>query len=229
LIPLVLVPFWDPEAAAAEIRRTAALGAKTVSFPENPSPLGLPSFHTDFWDPFFDAVQECDMPVSLHFGSSGQTSYVSPDAPYAVTSALLGQNAMGAMTEIVFSKVLLRFPRLKFVLSESGIGWVPYLVERLDQMWHEHRHYQDINFDARPSDVVREHFWSCTITEPFGLSVRDQIGVGNILLESDYPHGDGSWPNTRKRAEKLLADVPDEEARRISELNAIELFHLEGV
>jgi len=228
-IPLVIVPLWDPALAAKEIERTAAKGAKTVSFVENPAPLGLPSFHTDHWDPFFATIEDLDMPVCLHFGSSGQTAYTSPDAPRIVMSSLLGQNAMSAMTEIIFSPVLHKFPKVKFVLSESGIGWIPYLLERLDQMWTEHRHYQDVDFEGRPTDLYNEHFWVCTITETFGLRIRDEIGVDRIMLESDYPHADSSWPHTRKRAEELLADLPDEQARMISETNARNLFHLEGI
>ena len=167
------------------------------------------------------------MPVCLHFGSSGQTAYTAPDAPRLVMSALLGLNAMSAMTEIIFSPTLHRFPRLKFVLSESGIGWIPYLIERLDQMWTEHRHYQEIDFDGRPSDLYRKHFWACTITEEFGLRVRSEVGVDRIMLESDYPHADSSWPHTRARAEQLLADVPDEDARRMAELTARDVFKLD--
>lgn len=228
-IPLVIVPLWDPVLAAKEIERTAAKGAKTVSFAENPAPLGLPSFHTDHWDPFFKTIEEVDMPICLHFGSSGQVSYTSPDAPRLVMSALLGQNAMSAMTEIIFSPVLHKFPKTKFVLSESGIGWIPYLLERLDQMWTEHRHYQNVNFDRRPTDLFKDHFWVCTIVETFGLRIRDEIGVDKIMLESDYPHADSSWPHTRKKAEELLADVPEDEAKMIAETNARELFHLEGI
>jgi hypothetical protein len=92
-------------------------------------------------------------------------------------------------------------------------------------MWFEHRHYQDIDFDASPSELYRRNFWMCTIlTEAFGLSVYDSVGVDRILIESDYPHADSRWPHTRERADELLAAVPDDAARSIAELNARQLF-----
>jgi predicted TIM-barrel fold metal-dependent hydrolase len=225
-VPLALVPLWDPVLAAEEVRRVAGRGARTVSFPENPVPLGLPSFHTHHWDPFFEAVCETEMPVSLHFGSSSQVAHTSDEAPYVVVNSLMGCNAMSCTAEIVFSPLLHRFPTLKIVLSEGGIGWVPYLLERMDQGWERHRYYQDIDFDARPSDLFHRHFWTCTIVEHHGIDQRHEIGLDRIMLESDYPHGDSSWPETRKRASEMLANVPDHEARMIAELNARSLFRL---
>jgi predicted TIM-barrel fold metal-dependent hydrolase len=227
-IPVVIVPTWDPELAVREAERTIAMGARMISFIEDPAPLGLPSFYTTHWDPFFAVVEDAGIPLSLHFGSSGRIPFDDGEGPYVVTQTLLGCNAMAALTDLVFSGVLHRFPGLKFVMSESGIGWVPYLLERLDQMWFEHRHYQDIAFDVRPSDVCRRNFWMCTIlTESFGLSVYDSIGADRILIESDYPHADSRWPRTRERAVELLAKVPDDDARKMAELNARHLFRFD--
>jgi hypothetical protein len=118
---------------------------------------------------------------------------------------------------------------LRFVLSESGIGWIPYLVERLDQVWREHRDFYDVDRTTPPSEVFHRQFWSCSIQEPFGLSVSDRVGWDRVLLESDYPHSDSSWPNSRTRAEELLRNVPDHAARRIAELNAYDAFKLARV
>lgn len=227
-IPMVIVPFWDVPAAVAEVERAAESGAKAISFPENPVPLGLPSFHSaEHWDPFFAAVQAADLTLCLHFGSSGSTPSTAPDAPFIVTSALMGLNAMTTLVDLTFSRLVHRFPSVRFVLSESGIGWVPYMLERLDQVWHEQRAFYDIQREVPPSQVFAERFWSCSITEPFGLAVRDAVGCDRILLESDYPHADSSWPNSRARAEELLRDVPEADARRIAETNAVNAFRLE--
>jgi predicted TIM-barrel fold metal-dependent hydrolase len=226
-LPVVILPIWDVELSVSELERTLALGAKMVSFVEDPVPLGLPSFYTDHWDPLFAVAQEAGIPLSLHFGSSGRVAFDDPGAPNVVMQSLLGCNSMAALTDLVYSPLLERFPRLKFVMSESGIGWVPYLIERLDQMWFEHRHYQPISFDRRPSDVYRRHFWMCTIlTEEFGMSVHEAVGTDRILIESDYPHADSRWPHTRQRAAELLATVADDDARQIAELNARTVFGL---
>ncbi len=227
-IPGVLVPMWDPEAAAQEARRTHAKGAKGIIFTENPVPLGLPSFHTDHWDGFFSVAEELDMPLACHFGSSSKAPVTAPDAPFAVIAALFGTNSMAAATDLVFSPVFHRHPDLKVVLSEGGIGWMPYLIERCDQVWEKHRFYQDINREIRPSELFRKHIFGCFIDDEAGIKNRYDIGVDNITWESDYPHSDSNWPHNRKRAVEVFRDVPDEEVHKIVELNTRRLFNFTG-
>jgi predicted TIM-barrel fold metal-dependent hydrolase len=224
LIPLVILPLWDVRLAAAEVERCAALGAKAVSFVENPAPLGLPSFHTATWDPVFAAAQDADLPLCMHFGSSGQSPKTSDDAPFPVTIALFGCNSMYTTADLLFSPVFHKFPRLKVALSEGGIGWVPYMLERIDYTWERHRYYSNVDQTTRPSDLFRRHIWGCFIDDVTGVKNRHNIGVDRITWECDYPHSDSNWPNSRKRVTEMLADVPDEEVHRIVELNARELL-----
>jgi predicted TIM-barrel fold metal-dependent hydrolase len=223
-IPISIVPLWDPDLCAAEVERVASLGSRGVTFPENPVPRGLPSFHSGHWDPFFAAMEACDMVVCTHFGSSGSVTTTAPDAPFAVTASLLANNAQAELADLIFSPILQRFPESRFALSEGGIGWIPYMLERLDRQWIHHRHHEHLRFDLSPTELFRKHFWGCSITESFGIAVREHIGADKIMLESDYPHGDTSWPDTRRIATELLADVPEDEARRIAFENASELF-----
>jgi predicted TIM-barrel fold metal-dependent hydrolase len=225
LIPLMLLPLWDVGASVAEIERCAAGGAKAISFPENPAPLGLPSFHTPHWDPVFAAAQEADLPLCMHFGSSGRPPETSEDAPKAVAISLYGLNSMATTSDLLFSKVFQRFDRLKIALSEGGIGWVPYMLERIDYTWERHRYYTGIDIDQRPSELFRRHFWGCYIDDEFGLKNRYDVGVDRITWESDYPHSDSQFPHSRKHAAESLRDVPDDEAHRIVELNARELLN----
>jgi predicted TIM-barrel fold metal-dependent hydrolase len=224
LIPLVILPLWDVGLAAAEIERCAALGAKAVSFVENPAPLGLPSFHTDAWDPVFAAAQEADLPLCMHFGSSGQSPKTADDAPFPVTIALFGCNSMYTTADLLFSPVFHKFPSLKVALSEGGIGWVPYMLERIDYTWDRHRYYSNIDQTTRPSDLFRTHIWGCFIDDVTGVKNRQDIGVDRITWECDYPHSDSNWPNSRSRVAEMLAHVPDDEVHRIVELNARELL-----
>ena len=101
---------------------------------------------------------------------------------------------------------------------------MPYMLERIDFTWERHRYYQDIDFDTRPSELFYRHFWTCFIDDEHGLINRDKVGVDHIMLESDFPHSDSNWPNTRKRAAEVLAKVPDDEVARIAETNARELL-----
>lgn len=241
-IPLAILPIWDIDATIAEAERVAAKGARTVSFPDTPKGLGLPSFHTDHWDGLWRVCSEAHMPVSLHFGSG---SYVpgfsfsgnkpvagqieAPDAPFAVAITLFSSNLMWTTVDLLFSGKLQQFPDLQFSLAEGGIGWIPYILERSDFVWERHRYYQSIDFDTRPSDLFRQHFWGCFIDDEHGLTNRHVIGVDRITLEIDYPHSDSNWPNSRKRAAEVLADVPDEECALIVEENARRLLNFPRV
>ncbi|MCW2904850.1 MAG: hypothetical protein JWO67_7115 [Streptosporangiaceae bacterium] len=232
-IPMAIVPTWDPHLAAKEIERAAAKGARTISFPDSPVPLGLPSIHNRHWDPVWRACEETGTVLSLHFGSGSYVpgfsfsatraipgQVVLPDAPFAVAISIFSTNLMWSAADLLFSGVLQRHPKLQFSLAEGGIGWIPYILERCDFVWERHRHYQPIDFHARPSDLFRKHFWGCFIDDEFGVENRHKIGIDRIMLEIDFPHSDSNWPNSRKRAAEVLADVPDDEVEKITEINA---------
>ncbi|GHF35621.1 putative TIM-barrel fold metal-dependent hydrolase [Amycolatopsis bartoniae] len=224
-IPAVILPLWDIEKSVAEVQRTVAKGAKAICFTENPVPRGLPSFHTNHWDRLFAAVQEADTPLVVHFGSSGSAPNTAPEMPMATMITLFGTNSMSATADLLFSPTLHKFPKLKFGLSEGGIGWIPYILERADATWKKHRFYQNINQDVLPSDLFRRHFHGCFIEDDFGLENRDAIGVDLITWESDYPHSDSNWPNSRKLAEEQFKNVPDEDTHKIVELNVRRLYN----
>lgn len=225
LIPLVIMPLWSVEECVKEVYRTAAKGAKAISFPENPVPLGLPSFHTDHWDPFFSAVEEVGIPLTVHFGTSGKPPITAPEAPMAVMTALFGCNSMYATADLLFSPVFHRHPKLKFMLSEGGIGWVPYMLERMDQTWSKHRFYQNINQTIRPSELFAKHLFGCFIEDDFGIANRHAVGIDNITWEGDYPHSDSNWPNSRKKVHDSMIDVPDDEVEKMVETNARALLN----
>lgn len=223
-IPLTMVPYWDVEAAVAEAERTAAKGARSITFLEAPHRVGLPSYHTDHWDPLLRFCEEAELPLSVHFGSGGAPQGTAPDGDMLITIALFGLNSMMAMVDLLFSPVFYKFPNLKFVLAEGGIGWIPYLLERSNYSWERHKYWCNVNPDVRPSDLFRDHIYGCFISDTAGLEARDRIGVDQILFEADYPHSDCNWPHTRKVLAESLADVPDEDARKIAELNARRIF-----
>ena len=223
-IPMILVPFWDVEATVLEVERTAAKGAKAITFSEAPHRLGLPSYHADHWDPFFAAAQAADMPLCMHFGSGGAPE-VAPDANFAVAIALFGMNSQFTTVDLLFSRVFHQFPRLKVALSEGGIGWMPYVIERLDYTWERHRWYTGIDKDTPPSELFRDHIFGCFIADSAGIEVRHLIGVDNIMFEGDYPHSDSNFPASRKKLADVLKDVPDGEARKIAEDNARRVFN----
>jgi predicted TIM-barrel fold metal-dependent hydrolase len=226
-IPMVIVPLWDVAWCVDEIRRTAARGARAVSFPENPSPLGLPSLFDHAWDPFWAAVQDTGLVVCTHIGSSGETPKPSPDAPHSLTSVLMPVSSWTTMATFLLSHVFHEFPGVKLALSEGGLGWIPAALERADYIWQQHRHNRDdLHPTIPPSELYRSNVFGCLLDDTVGIELRHRIGIDHILFESDFPHADSKWPCSRAYAADLLADVPDDEAHRMIELNARELFRL---
>ena len=228
LVPLCLVPLWDVELAAAEVRRNAARGVRAVAFSECPAWLDLPSIHSGYWDPFFRACAETGTVVCMHIGSGTKTIRTGADAPEAVHAVTMFCNSGASLTDFLFSGVLVRFPALKIFYAEAQIGWIPYVVERCDDVWETHRgwsHGQD-NVPEPPSTYYAQQVFSCFFKDNAGIELIDRVGVDNALFECDYPHQDGTWPNSRTIAEDMLRNLPTETAHKILRGNAIRLFDL---
>ncbi|KSZ56090.1 amidohydrolase [Rhodococcus pyridinivorans KG-16] len=223
-VSMIILPHWDVQQSIAELDRLADHNIRAVSFPENPAKLGHPSFHSDHWDPLWTVLQEREIVVCLHFGTSGQVTLTADDAPMAVMSSLMGTNSMAAMSDLLFSSVFHKFPNLKVSLSEGGVGWIPWLLERSDQVWERHRYYQNINQEMRPSEIFRRNIWGCFIVDQYGVDNRHRIGVDRLTWECDYPHSDSFWPNSRKVVSEMFHDVPSDEVEKIVETNARTLF-----
>jgi predicted TIM-barrel fold metal-dependent hydrolase len=226
LFGAVILPLHDLDLAVAELERVVAKGARAIAFSENPTVLGLPSVHTEHWEPLWDVADAAGLPVCMHIGSSSRLLTTSPDAPPGVLVSLNGLNSMMACVDWMFSGILERHPHLKVILSEGGAGWIPYIVERADKAFHDRRLRRDLSIGQAggagalpPSQVFAEHMYVCLVDEHFALRSLGEIPVGNLLWEGDYPHGDGLWPNNRTYLEKALTDVPDGDAVKIAETN----------
>jgi predicted TIM-barrel fold metal-dependent hydrolase len=224
-IPMIILPLWDPAACVAEIERTAPRGVRAVSFPENPAPLGLPSLFDRAWDPMWAAIEAAQLVVCTHIGSSGDVPKPAADAPHTATSMLMPVSSWTTLVSFLLSHVFHEFPGVKVVLSEGGLGWIPAALERADYAWNQRRHSRpELHPTIPPSQLYRSNVFGCLLDDTVGIEMRHRIGVDHICFESDYPHADAKWPSSRTYAEKLLADVPDDEAHRMIEWNARELF-----
>ena len=223
-IPLGITYLADAEKAAAEIRRNADRGFVAVTFPERPHRIGFPSIFDEYWDPVMRACAETDTVICLHVGSSGLAD-VAPGAPKGATATLFGQLALTSCVEWVWSGWTVKYPELKIAMSEGGLGWVAMLVDRLDFLVDRSEYLSNgYGPENRPADVLRRNFWFCTIDDPSTIDTRYGIGVENVMLEVDYPHGDSTWPNTQQMIEKCWGHVPDEELRLMTHANAAKLF-----
>jgi predicted TIM-barrel fold metal-dependent hydrolase len=225
IVPLGITWLHDPEIGAEEVRRNAARGFRALAFPEVTDPHGWPSIHTSHWDPIFAACEETDTVLCLHVGSGGGLPPCSPGAPPDVPAVLFGTYASLFAVEWLYSLVAVRFPRIKICLSEGGIGWVASLLDRLEHMvryddmlstWH--------GIDVTPAEVLRRNFWFCALDDPSAWVHRYRIGVEHIMVEVDYPHGDGTWPDTQASLRRQLDGLDPAEVERFTWRNASELL-----
>ena len=231
LIPLCIVPLWDAHLAAAEVRRVAARGCRAITFPELPSFLGLPSIHDrdGWWEPLWAACNETGVTVHMHIGSGSKMPQTSIDAPSGVGVAVTSINAFMALADWLLSGVLARHPHVKIAFSESQIGWMPYVFERCDRVFQQSSGWSEINPSVTelPSSYVPGRVYGCFFDDSVGIANREQIGVGQLLFEGDYPHQDSTWPNTSSVVSRIADAVSPDELVRIMRTNAIELLDLD--
>jgi predicted TIM-barrel fold metal-dependent hydrolase len=224
IIPCQLPWLLDPKVGAEMIRENAAKGFRAVTFSEDPSKLGLHSIHSGYWDPFLEACAETETVVNLHIGSSGSSYSTSEDAPPDVPGVLFFASAIFAAVDWLFSQTAVRFPSLKICLSEGGIGWVAALLDRLDHMEKYDSMYGTWKSDLKPSEVFQRNFWFCAVEDPSAFLQRERIGIEHILLESDYPHSDSTWPKTQEVIEKEIGGLPKNEIEKMTWKNASNLY-----
>jgi predicted TIM-barrel fold metal-dependent hydrolase len=231
LIPLCLIPLWDVGLAVAEIQRNAARGAHAVCFSEIPTHLGLPSIHSGDWDPFFAACEDTRTTICMHIGSSSKMPAASPDAPPTTETMLGFYNSMASLGDYLFSGVLVRHPTLKLAYSEGQIGWIPYALERADNVWEYHAAWTKTKdtIPERPSSYYRGRVFGCFTTDHHGIASIAEVGEDNICFETDYPHTDTTWPFVREEAAKALAGLTDAQRYKILRGNAIRMLELDRV
>jgi predicted TIM-barrel fold metal-dependent hydrolase len=222
-IPMALPVIWDAELCAAEVRRCSKKGVHSLTFSENPAALGYPSFHDPYWNPLWEALIDTNTVLSVHIGSSGKLSIPAVDSPPDVMITLQPMNIVQAAADLLWSRPVKDYPDLKIALSEGGTGWIPYFLDRVDRTFEMHSTWTMQDFGGKlPSDVFREHFLTCFISDPVGVKLRHDIGIDNIAWEMDYPHSDSMWPGAPEELGAVLADghVPHDEINKMTYENA---------
>ena len=224
-IPQAILPIWDMDATVTELRRVAEKGARAVTMPELPHVQGLPSYHSDSWDPFFSAMCDLDLVMSLHIGQ-GLNAINLPDINFDEYMVLSTQVTVLAVQDLLWGHVMRQFPDLKIAFSEGGISWVPMLIDRITYVL-DHSAVGSDGWDDKtisPIDALRRNFWFCTIDLGSTFALRDHIGIDHICIESDFPHADSTWPDTQPSARKALQGLPDDVVRKVTWENASKLF-----
>ena len=227
IIPMGITWLQDAELGAAEIRRNAERGFVAVTLPENPSYIGLPSIHDRWWDPMLAACEETETVICLHTGSSGHWMPQDEGGPrLAVRATLFQMHAYVAAAEWVWSQVALRFPNIKIALSEGGCGWVPAMYDRIKHQIEVSGHgRQDWPSGALgPHELLLRNVWYCTISDPSSIDAVTALNESHVMLETDYPHADSTWPGCQDSLETMIGHLPTETIANVSHLNAAALF-----
>jgi predicted TIM-barrel fold metal-dependent hydrolase len=229
LIGAALLPLWDLEESGREVRRVAERGIKCVSLPSSPGSLrDVKNFADPAWAPVWDAMSETGLPAEIHIvsGKSDTAALGSLGVGAEIFVALAPATNMTVVATLLFSGILRTWPKLKFISAESGIGWLPYFIERADYAHRKHRFWTGSKIDVTPSELFRQSIYANFISDRAGVAMREMIGVDNIMLGTDYPHTDSSWPDTQQVIKEQMSDISDEDRYKICAGNAIKVFNL---
>jgi predicted TIM-barrel fold metal-dependent hydrolase len=226
-IPCGILPLFDVEEAAQEVRRLADKGCHAVTFSENPQALNMPSIHTDYWYPLFAAASETNTVLCTHVGSSSRAPAVSHDAPPSVGMASSSMMSMFTLVEMLWAGFYKDFPDLKFSLTEGDVGWIPYFLWRAEHVHDRHSGWTKHEFPpgySGPADVFRKHFYTCFISDKIGVRLLDWFNEDALCWESDYPHSDTNWPFAPEDVMETMGFLGDEQIDKITHRNAMAAY-----
>jgi predicted TIM-barrel fold metal-dependent hydrolase len=226
MIPMGILPLWDAQLCADEINRLAKLGVHAVTFPSNPALAGFPSLHNSHWDPVWKACNDNKVVLCCHIGTGGGAAHASSDTPIEAWITTMPMSISNSAADWIYAPMWEKYPDLRMALSEGGIGWVPYLLERAEYT-HEHHgqwtHYKFGESARSPREVFHKHMMTCFIDDAFGLKNLAEVGEDMVTWECDYPHSDTTWPESPELLWKTLA------AARLSDAQIDKLTHLNAM
>jgi len=228
-IPLALAPTWDMVATVEEVRRVAKKGCHSVNMSDNPTTTGLPSFHNDYWEPFWKVCAEHDMVVSMHHGSGNAAQHASMESPIDAWITCMPMSISIALADLLHLKALQKYANLKIALIESGIGWIPFVIERADFVLQQHGQWTHADFGkGSPSQVFKDHFLCTFVDDRAGLDLIDRLGANTICFETDYPHSDTQWPHSPEVLYTSLGKLTDEQIDLITHRNVMRDFKFDA-
>jgi predicted TIM-barrel fold metal-dependent hydrolase len=239
LIGLYQMPSVDIDVSVSKLREAKSLGFRGVIISAYPS--GNPKLSDDD-DPFWAAAEDEGIPVHIHVGLSQAGMRQKNQAPGARSGGEVPQflaklpdlhgmggavaSASGFMSEFIYSGMFDRFPGLRLVAAETGAGWVPNLLEHMDDHWWRNRTWTDSRLELLPSEYFRRNWLTTFIREPFAVAIRHWIGVSNMMWSTDYPHHRHDWPYSRRVIEESMGGVPEDEKRAMICGNAVRVYNL---
>lgn len=236
LLPMALMPWWDPAASADEVRRSAADGLRGVNICSDPQVRGAPELWQDAWIPFWEACTETGQSVNFHIGASESSMSWYGTSPWpaldgerklAIGSAMMYLSNARIIANLIYSGLLERFPEVKVVSVESGIGWIPFFLEALDYQLHESSPSVVDALSMRPSEYFARQVYGCFWFEHRMLApVVEALGPERVLFETDFPHPTCLYPDPLRSVEQALAAVGGDTARRVLQDNPAALYRV---
>lgn len=223
------IPIHDIEAAVAEVEHAAELGVKSIQLPVYPGELGLPEYWDARYTPLLSAIEESGIPIALHIGLNTTLDSLAqrdPTPQRGIFVPMVALSSAEALGMWLLTGIFERFPRLKTVFVEPGVGWVSWWLYTVDDMVTR-QGYQYPGITELPSYYFRRNVFITFIDEPGVLQHgRDRLGVDNIMWSSDYPHPVSSWPHSQDIASHLFPDATTEERDKLLFGNAERLWNL---
>jgi predicted TIM-barrel fold metal-dependent hydrolase len=238
LLPMPVLPAWDVDACVREAERVAGLGMRGVNMTTDPQDIGAPDLANRAWDPLWDVCDDLQLPVHFHIGASltamnfygnyfwpSQHEYVKP----AIGATLLFINNARVVVNVIFCGMLDRHPGLKLVSVESGIGWVPFILETMDYELIENAPEQAAELQRKPSEYFADHWYATFWFEQSAGHLQrlvDSVGEDNILFETDFPHPTCLYPKPLETVAPKMATLTPTARRKILGENAAKLYRL---
>ena len=241
---LASIPNNPLEAAIAEVERVAKRGVLRGLDIANASDLR--PLWDPYWNPLWEVINASGLPLHFHtvggympeglrqivMIGSDPTRANLPGAPkvdlpvaraaFATNITQFQINMANILASLIFAGVLEKYPRVRLVLGESGIGWIPYILWRMDAEWEDQ--FKDLSLKMPPSAYWRRQCWATYQTDPIGIKLIDELGADKIMWGSDFPHPDGVWPDSQEYIQKELGHLPADVRERIVCKNAAELY-----
>ncbi|HWE57336.1 MAG TPA: amidohydrolase family protein [Acidimicrobiales bacterium] len=238
LLPMPLMPAWNIDLCVAEVKRVAAMGARGVNMTSDPQDLGAPDLASPEWDPFWAACAENQLPVHFHIGASvtGMTFYgkyfwpsQAEGTKLAIGGSMLFIGNARVVTNLILAGIFDRHPDLKCVSVESGVGWIPFILETLDYEMFENAPDELAKLKKAPSEYFRSNLFATFWFERNGnrlADLIDAVGEDCILFETDFPHPTCLYPDPLEYVDRKMATLPAEVTAKIMGGNAKKLYRI---
>jgi predicted TIM-barrel fold metal-dependent hydrolase len=237
-LPMPVLPAWSIESCVAEAKRIAAMGFRGVNMTSDPQDSGSPDLASREWDALWEVCADLDLPVHFHIGASltainfyGKYFWASQheNVKPAVGGTMLFLSNAKMVINSVFAGIFDRHPRLKMVSVESGMGWVPFILETMDYELSENAPEQYAELSRKPSEYFKDHWYATFWFEENGGDLQyliDRVGEDNVMFETDFPHPTCMYPDPLSTVEERMSSLRPETRRKVLGANAAKLYRV---